>query len=583
MENNNKKVVPPNPFVVWCRPVDEPLGKKDKKKSREGEGKLTAAGKTTLDPGGTRGDSGDSLAYVYEQIKDSELARFFFERRRKWFYRIDEGGMGEVIGSYMYHLAKRKKSSPPGASKRDIARGAYKDTMNFYIKKDNGPLLPTGPEIKSTLNESTINDMRTVIDEFTEFATVYLDINNAPSITYVPEMERKDTFACWSTDGITLAYKNRHPMDLFRSLAHELVHHKQHEMDVLHTESGQTGSEHENEANAIAGVIMRDFAKINPEYFSMESLSETKLPTARTRYSQPKKPSVRATKLGKSGHSRSGGLLKAVGKAILKAAKSTTKKSTKRKAAPLPKTVKRKNAPKPPPLPKQGKKETPASQLPAPEVPKVDKKTHELIDRKSKILQKIRTIRNRIPSDSTIQINGQLVNRRQYYDQLAMHHRTDIEKLGAENNLDIDTRRIQALPIRKAKPTGLGVPPPAPAGKPGMTVKTTNDAPKKKEPVKTKKKITPKYPPAVAGPPYLGKKKHLSEDSISLREKVGLISKSQRSGIDYQVIQEIYVRGLNEWDHSRLSREEYAFNRVNSFIAGGKARELDKDLLDDET
>jgi hypothetical protein len=59
----------------------------------------------------------------------------------------------------------------------------------------------------------------------------------------------------------------RHKADVMRTLAHELVHHKQDIEKRLNLHSGETGSDIENEANAQAGVIMRNYAKINPNIF----------------------------------------------------------------------------------------------------------------------------------------------------------------------------------------------------------------------------------------------------------------------------------------------------------------------------
>jgi hypothetical protein len=53
--------------------------------------------------------------------------------------------------------------------------------------------------------------------------------------------------------------------DILRTLAHELVHHMQNlNGDEL---NGDDGSGIENEANAMAGVIMREFGRENPEIF----------------------------------------------------------------------------------------------------------------------------------------------------------------------------------------------------------------------------------------------------------------------------------------------------------------------------
>lgn len=53
-----------------------------------------------------------------------------------------------------------------------------------------------------------------------------------------------------------------------------------------------------------------------------------------------------------------------------------------------------------------------------------------------------------------------------------------------------------------------------------------------------------------------------------------LIVKAYKSGIDLEILKEVFQRGLTQ------GNDETAFNRVNSFIAGGKARKLDADLLD---
>ena len=64
---------------------------------------------------------------------------------------------------------------------------------------------------------------------------------------------------------IKVVTKDRHPMDVMRTLAHELIHWKQRtenqELD------GSDGSSTENDANALAGLIMRKFGRIYPEYF----------------------------------------------------------------------------------------------------------------------------------------------------------------------------------------------------------------------------------------------------------------------------------------------------------------------------
>lgn len=67
------------------------------------------------------------------------------------------------------------------------------------------------------------------------------------------------TFGYWDGDQnmIVICVKDRHPTDVLRTLAHELVHVAQNLMHPLNSSDGVTGSDVENEANALAGILMR--------------------------------------------------------------------------------------------------------------------------------------------------------------------------------------------------------------------------------------------------------------------------------------------------------------------------------------
>jgi hypothetical protein len=72
---------------------------------------------------------------------------------------------------------------------------------------------------------------------------------------------------------VYLAIDRRHPIDVIRTLAHEIVHFKQDINNELEINSGQTGSPAENEANALAGVIMRNINKSNPGFILADPIS----------------------------------------------------------------------------------------------------------------------------------------------------------------------------------------------------------------------------------------------------------------------------------------------------------------------
>lgn len=60
---------------------------------------------------------------------------------------------------------------------------------------------------------------------------------------------------------ITVSVLGRHPIDVMRTIAHEMCHQRQHELRPLSSSDGQTGSYIENQANAIAGILMREWGK----------------------------------------------------------------------------------------------------------------------------------------------------------------------------------------------------------------------------------------------------------------------------------------------------------------------------------
>ena len=64
----------------------------------------------------------------------------------------------------------------------------------------------------------------------------------------------------------------------------------------------------------------------------------------------------------------------------------------------------------------------------------------------------------------------------------------------------------------------------------------------------------------------------------------GLMKKVEKSGIDIETLGEVYSRGRDAWqDNGKLTQEQYAFARVNSYINEGSAYyELDADLHGEE-
>jgi hypothetical protein len=74
-----------------------------------------------------------------------------------------------------------------------------------------------------------------------------------------------------------------------------------------------------------------------------------------------------------------------------------------------------------------------------------------------------------------------------------------------------------------------------------------------------------------------------SDVSLTNAAKLSLYKKSQKSGISIDILEEVYHRGYSIWNESFAgTSEQFAFDRVNSFISGGFAQQLDKDLMEKE-
>jgi cytidyltransferase-like protein len=127
-------------------------------------------------------------------------------------------------------------------------------------------LMKEGLEPKSQrLNES----QTATIGEFIKYACKDLGIQKLPSrltLSYDTDAAReKRSFGYFDPNNnqIWVYVKNRNMADILRTLAHELVHRKQDEDGRIDYESGETGSDIENEANAQAGVLLRDYGKVD--------------------------------------------------------------------------------------------------------------------------------------------------------------------------------------------------------------------------------------------------------------------------------------------------------------------------------
>jgi hypothetical protein len=134
-------------------------------------------------------------------------------------------------------------------------------------------------KVRELLTESLEKrDTYKILLDFIRFAAKDLELNSLPKFDFVfdnKESIERRSFGGYAPGGehITITVKNRHIMDVCRTLAHELVHYSQDlKQELEDDEAGATGSPQENEANARAAVIMRNWGKRNPHFFEKEAI-----------------------------------------------------------------------------------------------------------------------------------------------------------------------------------------------------------------------------------------------------------------------------------------------------------------------
>ena len=207
-------------------------------------------------------------------------------------------------GGYIPTEAEKNDPRFSMALTNDIRPGATGKEANKLGLQTDAHGKPALLMSKSKLKESIGDvDMSQVFSKFLPVAMGVLELDKLPAIKlhkHVDAGNGQPTFGMYNPNNgeINLSLADRHPTDILRTLAHELVHFAQDQRKELHNDSGETGSDHENEANAIAGIIMRMFSKQNPELIKSKPLKLAEAVTVN--YGISKNPGALA-KVGKDG------------------------------------------------------------------------------------------------------------------------------------------------------------------------------------------------------------------------------------------------------------------------------------------
>ena len=217
------------------------------------------------------------------------------------------------------NAARDVMSAISGDAYVDLAAVATPDREGLHPKEGYGALAKAAlsRSLREDITESVDPDhLKKILHRFYKSCVDKLNLKNPPRLRLetTPDWSRENgSFGQYEpeTNTLILATSGRHVLDILRTMAHEMTHRQQDEREPLPADAGETGSPYEDQANAMAGRIMRQWAEEQPEMFDGATLEEASgyIPTrkqakdprfvmALTRDVQPGAVGKEANKLG---------------------------------------------------------------------------------------------------------------------------------------------------------------------------------------------------------------------------------------------------------------------------------------------
>ena len=116
------------------------------------------------------------------------------------------------------------------------------------------------------------DEKKEILDKFVLFVKEQLELKTVPTIKIQNHRDGLKTTANYDYTKenkiIKVCAKNRALVDVCRSIAHEMVHHKQYEQGRLKVQPPDIGGEIEDEANAKAGQYIKMYSKEDPNIYN---------------------------------------------------------------------------------------------------------------------------------------------------------------------------------------------------------------------------------------------------------------------------------------------------------------------------
>lgn len=115
------------------------------------------------------------------------------------------------------------------------------------------------------------NGINETIQDFMDFCAQKLNFEETPPISIVNSIPKGTHGAYWPDNKkIKVVGRGRCLSDILRSLAHELVHHQQNveeRLEIINDDG--VGGHIEDEANAIAGQLVKAYGRNNPQIYKI--------------------------------------------------------------------------------------------------------------------------------------------------------------------------------------------------------------------------------------------------------------------------------------------------------------------------
>lgn len=185
-------------------------------------------------------------------------------------YQADEDSLDTIVAGL-----KRAEAIIAGNEKHEPQQLVSKDRSLPVATPQDDP----EQELKESQSiEEHKDNFMEMFRKFLPIAMKYIGLKSLPKMKFTAHVsdDTQPTFGKYANgvQVLEVSLLNRHPNDILRTLAHELVHYKQDTKHELHDASGETGSDHENQAHAVAGVVMRHFNKQYPEYLNSKPITD---------------------------------------------------------------------------------------------------------------------------------------------------------------------------------------------------------------------------------------------------------------------------------------------------------------------